>query len=162
MTLKKRSKIWISFFILIPTLFLLYVFYDFSNHESAEVLKSTSFEEYKKHIKKQYNNIEELDTYYQFGRITFDFKVKDISEDQCYTIIKETKKFVIGLNVDEFSYPQSTIRVTFECDNNFYEFESPYWIEHSDGNLALQSTVNNYEIWYKTINGEGQEKLVFN
>ena len=79
MTLKKRSKIWISLFTLIPILFLLYVFYDFSNHESAEVLKSTSFEEYKKYIKKQYTNIEELYTYYQFGRITFDFKVKDIS-----------------------------------------------------------------------------------
>lgn len=39
-------------------------------------------------------------------------------------------------------------------DNNFYEFESPYWIELPDGDLALPSTINNYEIWYKTINGE--------
>ena len=162
MTLKKRSKIWISLFTLIPILFLLYVFYDFSNHESAEVLKSTSFEEYKKYIKKQYTNIEELYTYYQFGRITFDFKVKYINEDQCYKIIKESKKMVMGLNVDEFAYTQAAMRVTFEFDNNFCEFESPYWIEHSDGNLALLSTINNYEIWYKITPGEGDEILIFN
>lgn len=161
MTLKKLSKICIYIFILIPILFLLYFIHGFLNHETAEVLNSTSFEEYKKDIKKQYTNIEELDTYYQFGRITFDFKVKDINEDQCYKIIKETKKFVIGLNDYEFAYPQSTMRVTFEFDNNFYEFESPYWIEHSDGNLAFPSTINNYEIWYKVTPGEGDEKLIF-
>ena len=53
------------------------------------------------------------------------------------------------------------MRVTFESDNNFYEFESPYWIEDSDGNLALPSTINNYEIWYKITPGEGDEKLIF-
>lgn len=154
MTLKNRSKLLISLFILMPILFLLYVFYGFTNHETAEILKSTSFEEYKKDIKKQYTNIEYLDTYYQFGRITFDFKVKDINEDQCYKIIKDTKAFVMGISENEFGYTQATIRVTFKFDDNFYEFESPYWIQHSDGDLALPSTVNNYEIWYKTINGE--------
>lgn len=102
MTLKNRSKLLISLFILMPILFLLYVFYGFTNHETAEILKSTSFEEYKKDIKKQYTNIEYLDTYYQFGRITFDFKVKDINEDQCYKIIKYTKYFVMGINENEF------------------------------------------------------------
>lgn len=162
MTLKRIIKICISLFILIPILLLLYIFYNFTNHEAAEVLKSISFEEYKKDMKKQYTNIEKLDTYYQFGRITFDFKVKNIEEDQCYKIIKDTKDFVMGIDENEFGYTQATIRVTFKLDDNFYEFESPYWIQHSDGDLALPSTLNNYEIWYKTINGKDNEKLLFN
>lgn len=162
MALKKRSKIWISIGILMPILFVVYVVYGFVFHEKADVLNFTSFKEYKNDIKKQYPNIKELETYYRFGRITFDFKVKEISEDQYYKIIKETKNFVMELNTDEFAYTQATIRVTFEFDSNFYEFESPYWIQHSDGDLALPSTENNYEICYKTINGEYYEPLIVN
>ena len=68
----------------------------------------------------------------------------------------------MALNIDEFAYTQATIRVTFKFDSNFYEFESPYWIQHSDGDLAMPSTENNYEIWYKTINGEYYEPLMVN
>ena len=162
MTLKKRSKILISVFILIPIIFVAYVVYNFAVHENAKGLKSVSFKEYKDAIKKQYPNITNIDIYYQFGRITFEFKVKDIDEEQFYKIIKETKTFVMELSNDEFAYTQATIRITFKFDGNFYEFESPYWIQHSDGDLALPSTENNYEVWSKTINGEYYEKLIFN
>lgn len=157
MIFKRKIKIIIAIFLLIPILFIGYFIYGFIFHENAMNLNSISFKEYKSYIKKQYPNIEELDTYYQFGRITFDYKVKEINEEEFTEIIKETKKFVIGINDNEFSYDQATIRATFKFDNDYYEFESPYWIQHSDGDLALPSTKNNYEIWYRSINGKGEK-----
>ncbi|WP_308780278.1 hypothetical protein [uncultured Clostridium sp.] len=162
MTLKKLIKILIFGVILIPILLVMYFINSFIFHEKGEVLKYTSFKEYNNYIKKEYQDVKALDTYYRFGRITFDFKVKELNDEEFYKIIKETKKFVMEINKDEFAYTQATLRVTFKCGSYFYEFESPHWIQHSDGDIALPSTENNYEIWYKTVNGEGNEKLTLN
>lgn len=162
MNLKKLIKILIFGVILIPILLVMYFINSFIFHEKGEVLKSTSFKEYNNYIKKEYQDVKALDTYYRFGRITFDFKVKELNDEEFYKIIEETKKFVMEINKDEFAYTQATLRVTFKCDSYFYEFESPHWIQHSDGDIALPSTENNYEIWYKTVNGEGNEKLTLN
>ncbi|MFU7514315.1 hypothetical protein [Clostridium sp. HCS.1] len=78
MTFKRKIKIIIAIFLLIPILVIGYFIYGFIFHENAMNLNSISFKEYKSYIKKQYPNIEELDTYYQFGRITFEYKVKEI------------------------------------------------------------------------------------
>lgn len=155
------------FIFLIPVIFYSCFAVGMISANSPKAIKMDWVKQYKTIIKKDFSYIDDVNIYYQQGRVRFDFTTShEISLDHCKQITKMTKYFVeketaskpLMYNSDD----QSNIRLKFDINKDTYVFESPYWVSSQDPNVNPNLPVkNNYKTWYFNINGILQEKLEF-
>ena len=132
---------------------------------SPKAIKLNWVKQYKTIIKKEFLYIDDVNIYYQQGRVHFDFTTSDeIYLEDCKQITKVTKDFIEKVTVSnslmETGYDHLNISLKFDINKDSYVFESPYWISPQDSNANPNLAVkNNYKTWYFNINDILQTKF---
>jgi hypothetical protein len=127
---------------------------------SAQQITTSYSKEYKTNIKKEFPYIQEIDIYYQQGKINFDFRVSpQMSLEECKQVVRETKNILQNGKIAESFLKghgeQNVIMVYFTSNTNTYSFKCPYYIPTQDTSDNPNATlVNNYKVWYLTINNQ--------
>lgn len=146
--------------VIIPVIFYSCFAIGMSSTNSPKTIKQNWVMKYKTIIKKDFSYINDVNIYYQQGRIYFDFATSnELSLEDCKEITKITKDFIeketASNPLTEDGFQQLNIRLHFDINKNSYVFESSYWTN------AQENIKNNYKTWYLKINDVLQEKLEF-
>lgn len=157
----------VIFIFLIPVIFYLLFAVGMISTNSPKAIKLNWVKQYKTIIEKDFSYINDVNIYYQQGRIRFDFTTsREIALEDCKQITKVTKDFIekeiISKPLMGNGYDQLSIRLKFDINKDNYVFESPYWVDTEDPNDNPNLFVkNNYRTWYFNINDVLQTKLEF-
>lgn len=157
----------VIFIFLIPVIFYLCFAVGMISTNRPKAIKLNWVKQYKTIIKKDFSYINDVNIYYQQGRVRFDFTTShEIALQDCKQITKVTKDFIeketLSKPLMDNGYDQLSIRLKFDINNDNYVFESPYWVDSEDTNDNPNIFVKNtYRTWHFNINDVLQTKLEF-
>jgi len=153
----------VAFIILIQIGFYLWFAIGMKNANSAKTINTSSSDEYKMDVKKKFSKIENIDIYYQQGKVYFNFKINsEMSLDECKEVVKETKitlqeEGILKLLPKGYT-GQETIIINFDNAKDIYSFKCPYWLPTEDNSNDQNKE---YKIWYMIINNEPKIQVEF-
>lgn len=133
------------------------------NADSAKTIKTSSSDEYKINVKKEFSKIENIDIYYQQGKVYFNFEINsEMPLEECKEVVKKTiiileEEGILKL-LPKGHTGQETIIINFDNRKDLYSFKCPYWLP-TDDNTNKQN--KNYKIWYMVINDEPKIQVEF-
>lgn len=134
---------------------------------SAQPIKTNYSNEYKTNFKKDFPYIQDIDIYYQQGRINFNFTVSpQMSLEECKQVVKKTKDILKDRTITESFLKghneQNAITICFDSKKDIYSFKCSYFIPTPDTtDNPNVSSINNYKIWYLTVNNQPSVQIEF-
>lgn len=151
------------FIVSIPIIFYLWFAIGMISNSSAKTIKTDWVKQYKATMKTDFINISEINVYYQFGRVHFDFTVNPkMSVDEYNEVVKRTKDLVVEETISKLYEDQTNLSVKFDSNKDIYVYESPYWVPTEDATDNPNITIeNNYKVWYLQINDKPEIKMQF-
>jgi len=153
----------VIFIVLILIIFRLWFAIEMISNSSAKAINTDWVKQYKTNMKADFININNINVYYQFGRVHFDFTVDSkMSVDEYNAIVKKTKNLVIEETISKIHGDQTNLNVKFDSGKDIYLYESPYWVPTEDLNDNPNiATENYYKVWYLQINNKPEIKMQF-
>jgi hypothetical protein len=151
----------VAFIVLIQIGFYVWFAIGMKNANSAKTINTSSSDEYKMNIKKEFSKINNIDIYYQQGNVYFNFIINsEMSLEECKEVVRETKITVQEEDILKLlpkGYTgQETITINFDNAKGIYSFKCPYWLPTEDNSQNKE-----YKIWYMTINDEPKIQVEF-
>jgi uncharacterized protein YxeA len=134
---------------------------------SAQQITTNYSKEYKTNFKRNFPYIQDIDIYYQQGKINFDFMVSpQMSIEECKQVVQETKNILQDKNIAKIFLKghgeQNTIMICFSSNADIYTFKCPYYIPTPDtSDNPNASLVNDYKVWYLTVNNQPSMQIGF-
>lgn len=153
----------VAFIVLIQIGFYLWFAIGMKNTNSAKTINTSGSDEYKINAKKEFSKIENINIYYQQGKVYFNFKINsEMHLEECKEVVKKTKiilqeEGILKLLPKGYT-GQETIIINFDNRKDLYSFKCTYWLPTQD-NTNKQN--KNYRIWYMVINDEPKIQVEF-
>lgn len=148
------------FIVSIPIIFYLLFTIGTIHSSGASSINTPWVQQHKSTIKNDFSYIKNIKVYNQYGRVHFDCTVNgNVQLEDYKQVIQKTKEFIEKETIAKIYADEVSIIVNFISNKNIYEFDCPYRIVNK--NNCKENVLNNYELWYLSINGQSQVEISF-